>query len=346
MDCYQQLIEQGNRYQNRKAYEDAIRFYLAALSCPDRPPEEDKLPALIEKALQARVEQVEEARRQVEAEKLNTQVALDKANKLIDAFYFYDGRFALALGGKNSDPKFYFIDKNGDKVKKLGEWDSAEQFEYTGFARVKKKDQLYLIDTAGLEYPLATEVEQLAEGITALDLRNRKLDSIPPAIFKHQSLKVLLLSENQISELPAQIGQLANLTSLNLYYNQLSELPAQIGQLDNLTSLDLSFNQLSDLPPQIGQLANLTELSLYNNQLSELPAQIGQLTNLTELSLSLNQLSELPPQIGQLDNLTSLDLFDNQLSKLPAQIGQLTNLTKLSLYNNQLNELPAQIGKN
>ena len=289
-----------------------------------------------------------EQRKAADEAKDSANAALQKADKLINAFYFYEDRFALAYGQKGIKNVFYFIDKNGEEVIQLGRWEKAEQFDYTGFAKVKKYEDGslvdYLLDTLGKTYRVAYEIKDLSPDIRALDLSDKELSAIPKVIFDYPALEVLLLNQNKLSELPKRIGELKNLTDLYLGKNKLSSLPAQFGELKNLTSLDLSYNQLSGLPAQIGELKNLTSLDLNVNQLSSLPEQIGQLKNLISLDLSVNEFSSLPEQIGQLKNLISLYLTSNQLSSLPQQIGDLKNLRSLYLTSNQLSSLPQQIG--
>ncbi len=73
----------------------------------------------------------------LEEEKHKTDSAFTKAQKLIDAFYFYDDKFALAFGDKQGfGNEFYFIDKKGDVIEKLGYWEKAEQFDYDGWSKV------------------------------------------------------------------------------------------------------------------------------------------------------------------------------------------------------------------
>ena len=180
---------------------------------------------------------------------------------------------------------------------------------------------------------------------TSLDLRGRKLTSLPTEITRLTNLTDLDLSSNQLTTLPVEITQLTNLTSLNLSGNRLTTLPVEITQLTKLTSLDLSYNQLTSLPTELTQLTNLTSLSLRRNQLASLATEITRLTNLTSLNLSVNQLTSLPTKITQLTNLISLDLSHNQLTSLPAEITRLTNLRSLDLRGNQLTSLPAEIAR-
>lgn len=304
----------------------------------------------------------------VEEQKQKAVTALAQTQKLINAFYFYKDRFALAF----KDDKFYFIDKNGDKVEKLGEWENAEQFGTDGFAKVKKTENYvatdFIIDTLGDKFKVAYDTNHIDASTRAVYLPGQALQELPSEIFKSKelqilvlnanvlttlpneigelkNLKVLDLNDNQLTSLPNEIGELKNLTTLYLTNNQLTGLPAEIGELENLKQLDLINNELDSLPKDIVELKNLKSLSLTGNKLTSLPEAVGELKNLTTLGLSNNQLIGLPEQIGELKNLTALGVINNHLTSLPPEIGQLTNLTVLSIANNQLTSLPTQVGQ-
>ncbi|MBK8965342.1 MAG: WG repeat-containing protein [Lewinellaceae bacterium] len=176
----------------------------------------DKIEALRVEAEKSK-QQVLVALDQVKAEQEKTAAALGKANKLIDAFYFYDEKFALAF----KDANYYFIDKNGDPVTKLGQWETAEQFDGRGYAKVKKRgdNANYLLDTLGNRYKVAYQINELGPEITALDLSDKQLTQIPEAVFQQAQLKVLLLNNNNLASLPIEIGRLSNLTCLDLFSN-------------------------------------------------------------------------------------------------------------------------------
>ena len=190
-----------------------------------------------EKAEQAAKEEKAKTQRALaatEKAKNQAQTALQKADKLISAFYFYDGRFALAYGRKGLNNVFYFIDKNGDEVPKLHRWKKAEQFDYRGLARVKKTgdEADYLLDTLGNTYPCAYDLKDLGPETRALDLAGKKLTDFPAEVFKQPQLEVLLLNQNELTSLPAQIGKLKNLTTLDLRMNPIgNEAMEKIKQL-------------------------------------------------------------------------------------------------------------------
>ncbi len=244
-----------------------------------------------------------EQRAEAEVAKKETQQALGKANTLIDAFYFYAGRFALAYGEKDGNEAFYFIDKNGNEVKKLGRWQKAEQFDDSGFAKVVNRGTNYLLDTIGHTYHVAYRLEDLNADVSALDLRDIELNAFPKEALAHPQLQVLLLEgnlfhQNNFRTLPSAIQRLSSLHVLYLRDCQIRSLPPEIGQLTSLTALDLESNDLTSLPPEIGQLTSLTTLDLESNDLTSLPPEITQLTNLSKLILDGNDLTSLPSEIG------------------------------------------------
>jgi len=183
------------------------------------------------------------------------------------------------------------------------------------------------------------------EGATTLDLRSKRLTSLPSEIGQLTQLTDLNLTYNQLSTLPPEIGQLTHLTLLDLRYNELTALPKEIGKLTQLKELNLYSNQLMALPTEIGQLIKLTELFLHCNQLTLLPPDIGKLTQLNQLWLDNNKLTSLPPEIVKLTKLEQLYLWKNKLTSLPPEIGKLTQLTYLWLNNNKLTSLPTEIGQ-
>ena len=307
-------------------------------------------------------------KKRLDEQRQKAVTALAQTQKLINAFYFYKDRFALAF----KDDKFYFIDKNGNKVEKLGEWEKADQFGADGFAKVKKKVNYaltdFILDTSGNTFKAVYDAKFIDSNTRAVYLTENTLQEWPSGIFKFNQLQILVLSGSVLAALPNEIGELTNLQVLDLGGAQLTSLPSEIfklkqlqilvlsgnvlatlpneiGELTNLKVLDLSNNQLTSLPNEIGQLKNLATLHLMNNQLAALPAAIWQLKNLTELDLINNRLNTLPKDIVQLNNLKFLSLTGNLLTSLPQEIGELTNLTALGLSNNQLTGLPEQIGE-
>lgn len=166
-------------------YLAAVNAYIDALTvCPEKDKiafVNGKLKEIFAKidTLRVKAEKAEKATKtalvEVEKQKEVAQTNLDKANKLINAFYFYDDKFALAYGGDFSYHKhsnvFQFMDKDGNIAYELGEWDKAEQFEKeTGFAKVKKGNREYILDTLGNKYDVSYSLTNMDSSIVALDL--------------------------------------------------------------------------------------------------------------------------------------------------------------------------------
>ncbi len=311
-DCYC-IYESARKVWKAGMYELAVNKLNAWKTCdPDKVEYADDLIIDIFK-------EVDGLKKKAEAAKAEADSLLHKNEKIINAIYFYAGRVALAYGERNGNNGYYYIDKNGDYVEKLGVWNEGEQFDWTGFAKVGKKDgsrmRDYLLDTLGNFYPVAYDINDLDKTITALDLSRKELVTIPEIVFQQVHLKVLLLNGNQLSNLPEEIWALKNLMILYLDGNQLRSLSERIGELKSLTILNLKGNHFSSLPESIGELKNLTSLDMSYNQLSGLPEGIGELKSLTSLFLMYNQLSSLPESIGKLKSLTELYLSGNPLPR-------------------------------
>ena len=351
---YTEAIQQGDDAFNKGQYKMAINKYFAAEAFDPSKKEivKEKVNKVFDMIESLRKKAVESEKIAIQAKK-ETEDALAKANKLIKAFYFYDDKFALTLGGDDYDYSYYFINKNGDKIEKLGNWVKAEPFEIlTGFARVRRGEEAaFLLDTIGNIYPVAYDIAGMKEEITALDLSDVKLDSFPTKVFEYDQLKILLLNKftffekpKNITVLPDEITKLKNLEYLDLQYCNMNSVPAQIGELKKLRGLNLWNNKLKSIPAQIGELRNLTLLFLGNNEVDTIPAQIFGLKNLKMLVLDETNLKNLPPEIGHMKNLTWLFLDHNQLSILPPQLYELKNLNRLGLNANNLTSLSPRIG--
>jgi len=361
---FQEAIQQGDDAFELGEYQMAMRKYWAAEAFePSRKQEiQKKIEAVFNRieALRNEAEtaqkKIQKALTEVNRAQQKTDSALQQANKLIGAFYFYEGRFALASkikDGTFNTPYFYFIDEKGNAVSKLGEWDKAEQFSSMrmGLTRVQRQiDKTkvdFLLDTNGLSYKVAFDLKGLQPDITALDLSEKNLDKFPTEVLNHPQLEVLLLSETRTSstfEIPEEIGRLKNLKILDMSGNKLSTIPSGIGNLRNLQKLDISSNQLHALPDSLWYLVELTHLWVNDNNLRLIPSGIGNLRNLQKLDIGSNQLDTLPDSFWRLDNLSKLYIYRNQLKSIPSGIGKLINLSELYIYRNQLTSIHAGIG--
>ena len=246
----QELREQGEFTQALEKYELAERL-------PNMTSTERKD---LELQKQQTWAQIDSLIVRVRAEKEKVEKEKQKTQKIIDAFYFYDGKFAIAF--KND--KYGFINKQGDIVIEY-KYQDAQPFRRTnGLAKVKRND------TLGREYLLAEDINDLSNETKALDLSENNLTEISEEIFNYSQLEILLLHNNIFSELPPEIENLTNLSYLDIsgkYYNRkkISALPLSFFKLTNLKHLNLSFCQLDSLPKEIGNLTNLIYLNLWDN---------------------------------------------------------------------------------
>jgi hypothetical protein len=325
----------------------------------------DKIEALRQEAEELR-KRANNATRSAILNEYKAKEALSKAKMFIAQHFFYDGKFALEIYNQEwgSEYKFIFIDTNGIKVEKLGEWIRATQFNAEdGFARVYAGvytdfESDFLLDTTGQTYLAAYDLH----GILRVKNYNKFLFSADSGFGENAyGIEAFVIDRKDFLDVDIKDGtslidSILTISSLKILLIKESDLPDVdhlASNLDKLPNLEyLTLLNLKVLPPQIGNLGNLKSLNLSSNELSGLPKEIGQLKNLTNLNLPYNQLVNLPKEIGELKNLTTLNLENNKLESMPFEIGKLTNLESLRLGNNaydygpnQLVHLPTSIGQ-
>ncbi|MBP6825564.1 MAG: hypothetical protein KA165_03295, partial [Saprospiraceae bacterium] len=267
-DCphYQTLMKRAKLYWDKQQFDLALNQISAAREhCPAMTAEIDAQFLAFAKEIAAKYREAEKAKKQADEEKGKTQAALkkaeaalQKAGKLINAFYFYAGRFAVAEKGIDEEPIYFYIDKNGDEVAKLGIYSKAAQFDEAGFARVSKVGEddesgEFLLDTFGNTYRVAFSTDALTDNTRALDLRESRQNPFPDAILFPQ-LEVILAKTRfffrDTIEVLSGIGGMANLKTLQLENFSLDTLPHEIGSLEQLLHLNVRDNSLRNLPPQ------------------------------------------------------------------------------------------------
>jgi hypothetical protein len=266
--------------------------------------------------------EINQLRTKAEEAEQSAKAALEKANNLISAFYFYQDRFALAYGKKGRQEQFFFIDKDGEEVAYLGYWARAQQFDRSGFARVVDEEgRSFLLDTDGTTYRAAYQIDEVTFETKAVDLRDKQFNSFPTELLDNYQLKIILLDgsherPNSMETIPMDIARLRNLQRLSLSHCKLKTLPKSIGQLKKLNVLNLSNNQLKSLPASLGDLSFLTTLNLMDNELKRLPPSIGNMVNLRHLNLEYNRISELPLTLKNLElRLQNINLKLNPIER-------------------------------
>lgn len=373
---YNNLIQESNTAFFNGNYQKAIKRYnLAMLNCPDKIAEvQDKILGVFreierlktgaEKALkqieshEKTIEMMSDSTKEILADKIKADMGFinsERANKklnevlealenelkknkrIINSFYFYADRFALAYKNK----LYGFIDKNGKNI--IGyKYEKAAPFdEYVGLAKVERNKIKYLIDTFNTEYVVVNDIKYASLETQALDLENKNIEKLS-INKKQENIEVLLLNGNRLAEFPNNIEKLKKLKILNLSENELSFIPTQIEELQALNVLDLSYNPIQNIPYEIGNLSNLKKLDL--SEVTTLSDSFFRLKQLKTLKLRSNKLQNFPDLIFGLKELEELDISSNKLENIPSQIEELVKLKKLDLGSNDIKILPVQIG--
>nr|WP_157472355.1 leucine-rich repeat domain-containing protein [Neolewinella persica] len=262
------------------------------------------------------------------------QEQADLAEAVLDKIYFYEGEFGVATEESRSGIKFGFINKKLE-TKIEFKYNEAHPFDdFFGFAKVKRGEKYYFIDTTGREFLLATEFSSVRKkDVQALDISNTRLGVLSRMLRNYPNLKILYAYGLGLTDIE-ELANLTDLQTLDLHYN--SNL-TNINALANLTSLhtlDLSNN--SSLA-NVDALANLTALQTldlhFNSSLTNIDS-LAKLSKLKTLYLSYN--SSLT-NVGVLENLTALKMLDLSNSSSLMDVDILENLTALqtlSLRNN------------
>ena len=212
---------------------------------------------------------------------------------------------------------------------------------------------------------LMTIPTEIPSNVTILNLKNNKLEQLPPGsldkftdleeidftsnlietlennVFNpsiHQNLRIISMGHNRITEMP-KIHGFQMLKTLNLADNKLQTI--EIGKLDNLEELILNGNNLNSMPLLTDHLPSLRILILsHNNIVSLSPDYFNKTPSAIVLNLSRNSLQEIT--LDHVDSLTEILLSYNNLSAMPVLTQPLTSLTKLVLNDNPISSIPEQ----
>jgi hypothetical protein len=285
----------------------------------------------------------EENARDAELFWLLAEAQVAKCEKLINAFYFYDQKFALACGLVNGVLRYYYINREGEMIDRFKVWNTATPFGQHGFAIVDNGNGENILDTSGVEYRLAKTAKELTGSKNALYITDGEMKRFSSTIFLNPQIRVLVLPNCGIRSVPGSIGRLRNLKVFDVGSNGIKVIPKQIGEITGMQRLNLKENVIEELPPAIGNLISLIDINLSGNKLEMLPEELGHLTSLRILGLHRNGLKVLPSTIGNLKKLESLDLSENLLATLPASFSELSSLKSLSIRANHFEVLPQEI---
>ncbi|PAA62203.1 hypothetical protein BOX15_Mlig019129g2, partial [Macrostomum lignano] len=209
---------------------------------------------------------------------------------------------------------------------------------------------------------LEISMEDNAQRVFDLDLRQKQLKGIPFALKEFKRLKILDLSSNSISEI-SNLFDNKELKELKLYDNMITSICLLESQKD-LSSLQLQYNQIAKIGSGLAPLKKLNSLKLNNNELRTMEVkELAPMSQLTFLDVSFNQLKDISavvclphleelradnnlleslPDFSRCRKLRDLHASHNLLSSL-ASLRTAPNLEELDLSHNRLAELPAPL---
>ena len=121
-----------------------------------------------------------------------------------------------------------------------------------------------------LEIPDEAGLQELYE-LRGVDLGERALEVLPPALGHLKALELLEIEDNGLGTLPEWLGELTQLKRLKISYNGLTTLPNNLRQLRALEWFDLNGNDVETLPEWLGELTQLRHLNISYNGLTALP---------------------------------------------------------------------------
>ncbi|XP_078663468.1 uncharacterized protein LOC144906766 isoform X2 [Branchiostoma floridae x Branchiostoma belcheri] len=173
-----------------------------------------------------------------------------------------------------------------------------------------------------------------------LDLSNKSLKEIPPAVFLIEELEILDVSDNPVGSIPVNIASLANLKEMRVAGCPITEVSGTIQECKYLSKVDFSRNPLMatvTLPATMMRLRYLEYVALCSCSLTSLPNNITLLPTVETIDLSKNALSTLPADMSGLKRLKVLILTDNAFESIPDSIMSLGRLDCLEMKRNKLN---------
>lgn len=197
---------------------------------------------------------------------------------------------------------------------------------------VAEKEWVDSISTNDLKEEFSlSEALKNPDSVYKLNLRRKRMSSIPPEIGKLKNLEVLIISGSTVKFLPDEIEECKNLKSIIANSSRLEEIPATLGNLKNLRTLKIDNCNLKSIPKEIGNIKSLWHLSIGGNKITSVPNELSNLKNLTWLDLSDNPIEEFPECILEMENLKRFWIFGNNIDKIPFEFKNLKYLDHVRL---------------
>jgi len=218
--------------------------------------------------------------------------------------------------------------------------------------------------------------------ITALNLSNWGLSSLPNSIGNLNKLKYLILKNNNLKTIPESISSLHRLRTLNLSGCKIVNLPNAITNLKKIKNLSLCQNfNLNLIPQSIITMAKkylsmkyiregvnpseafilalmeilsgsklkkikADELIIYKDEACNYKInENGHVIGIYIFNSHLSNLTTFPNQVCSLEYLEELELPNNDIKIIPDSIGNLNNLQRLNLRNNMIEIVPESLNK-
>ncbi|XP_019620778.1 PREDICTED: uncharacterized protein LOC109467275 [Branchiostoma belcheri] len=173
-----------------------------------------------------------------------------------------------------------------------------------------------------------------------LNLSNKSLTEIPPAVFRIEEVEILDVSDNPLGSIPAGIATLSNLKEMRVAGCPITEISGSVQECKYLSKIDFSRNPLIatvTLPATLKRLRYLEYVALRSCSLKSLPNNLTHLETVQTIDLSKNALSTLPDDMFGLKQLKVLILTDNAFESIPDSIMSLGRLECLEMKRNKLN---------
>lgn len=213
------LLDRAKKSHTKGDYADAFTKYRAVKLCaPDKAAEVDKF---IEKLFA----DVNNERQRADDARVEAENALSTNRRIIDNIFFYAGKFGLAYNAG----KFGFIDKEGNTMINF-DYVGARPFNELGFAWAAQqgigREQKFWVDTAGKNYHLAENLNELTSHTQVLDLSGITLDSLPDSVFNYTNLEMILLKKTEY--IPSGMGKLHRLKLFSCEECTMDSLQADI----------------------------------------------------------------------------------------------------------------------
>ncbi len=166
--------------------------------------------------------------------------------------------FRLAKGLKNFPCEIFdladtleVLDLSGNKLSELPD----------DFGRFKKLRILFLSDNAFTEIP---KVLSECPALTMIGFKTNQITKWSENVMP-DTLRWLILTDNQISQIPDSIGNLKKLRKLMLAGNHIRTLPDSMHKCKNLELIRLSANRLKSLPAWLFGMPRLSWLACAGN---------------------------------------------------------------------------------